>query len=212
MRLNKSIKAIVGCFVLSLPAYSFAYEPAANDIAGIEVVHQGSNDKIGNMLLQSVSLIGIPYKWGGNTPSSGLDCSGFIRYIFKKSLGITLPRTANEMADLGRVIPLNQLEPGDLLFFKISGGRRITHMGMYLGQGKFIQSPRTGKNIEISDFNQFYQSKFVVAKRMVQEDISDSGQPVLSDIRNERDSFAAKHSTAKYSRKSTKHRRTRYRR
>src|SRR6185437_13294201 len=173
MRIKKLTTIVTCCFVFNLPAYSFAYKPAANDIVGIEVVHPDTNDKIGNMLLQSVSLIGIPYKWGGNTPSSGLDCSGFIRYIFKKSLGITLPRTANEMANLGRAIPLNQLEPGDLIFFRISGPRRISHVGMYLGQDKFIQAPRTGKDIEVSEFNQFYRSKFVVAKRMVQEDINE---------------------------------------
>ncbi|HLX55371.1 MAG TPA: C40 family peptidase, partial [Aquella sp.] len=113
MQLKKLTTIVICCFILSLPSYSFAYKATTNNITDIESIHPGTNDKIGNMLLQSVSLIGIPYKWGGNTPGTGLDCSGFIRYIFQKSLGITLPRTANEMADLGRAIPLNQLEPGD---------------------------------------------------------------------------------------------------
>lgn len=206
MRIKKLTSVVICYLILSIPSYSFGTQTTSNDDnTDIEAVQPGTNDQIGNMLLQSVSLIGIPYKWGGNTPNSGLDCSGFIRYIFKKSLGITLPRTANEMADLGRKIPANQLEPGDLMFFKISGGRRITHVGMYLGQGKFIQSPRTGKDIEISEFNDYYRTKFVVAKRMVQEDITDNNQTVLSDIRDERDAFATKRSikTKKHHRKKS---------
>ncbi|MCC2626164.1 MAG: peptidoglycan endopeptidase [Burkholderiales bacterium] len=169
-----------------MPYYSFAAEAIANDI-DIEGPRPGSNDQIGNMLLQSMNLIGIPYKWGGNTPSSGLDCSGFIRYVFKKSLGITLPRTANEMAMLGKKIPFDQLQPGDLVFFKTHSGRPITHVGMYLGNNQFIQAPRTGKDIQISALDEYYRSKFVVAKRMVEEDINEENQTVLDDIRSTRD-------------------------
>jgi cell wall-associated NlpC family hydrolase len=176
---------------LGLPYYSFGAVATVDGI-NIEASHPGSNDQIGNMLLQSMNLIGIPYKWGGNTPSSGLDCSGFIRYVFKKSLGITLPRTANEMAMLGKKIPFNQLQPGDLVFFKTHGGRPITHVGMYLGKNQFIQAPRTGKDIQISALDQYYRSKFVVAKRMVEEDLNAENQTILDDIRSKRDPIGVK--------------------
>lgn len=187
-------KLVILCFLfIGINNYCFAGKVTPDDVE-IEIIHHGSNDKIGNMLLQSISLIGIPYKWGGNTPTSGLDCSGFIRYIFKQSLGITLPRTANEMAKLGRSIPLDELEPGDLLFFNLNGGHRISHTGMYLGNNKFIQSPRTGKDIQITEINQYYRSRFIVAKRIVQEDIDHKGQIVLNDLRDERDpAYTAKH-------------------
>jgi cell wall-associated NlpC family hydrolase len=219
----KKLTLLIICFVFfGIPNYSFSDQADIDDIniktveSGVsdqeatdntatEAPAPGTNDQIGNMLLQSLALIGIPYKWGGNTPTSGLDCSGFIRYIFKKSLGITLPRTANEMAYLGRKIPVNQLEPGDLMFFNMTGGGRISHVGMYLGQGKFIQSPRTGKDIEVSDFNKYYLSKFVVAKRMVQENVNDDNTKVLADIRDERDTFIAKRSKIKPLKATKKH-------
>lgn len=189
--MKKLIKLVICCLLLGISNYSFGDNVTGDDPETVKL-RPDSNDQIGNVLLQSISLIGVPYKWGGNIPDSGLDCSGFIRYVFKHSLGVTLPRTAAEMAKLGREIPLDQLEPGDLIFFNTNGGRRISHMGMYLGNNQFIQAPRTGKNIEITGFNQYYHSKFVVAKRMFQENIDGNGQTMLVDFRNERDNFVMK--------------------
>lgn len=184
-------KVTLYSLILGVTNYSFSIENTTNDQVPT-AIQAHSGDKFGKMLLQSISLIGVPYKWGGNTPDSGLDCSGFIRYIFKQSLGITLPRTADEIAKLGSNIPLDQLEPGDLLFFNTNGGKRISHMGMYLGNNRFIQAPRTGKDIEITEFNRYYKNKFVVAKRMVQEGIDENGQTNLNDLREERAHFAMK--------------------
>lgn len=164
-------------------------EEMINDNVDTVRVNADNGDKIKDMVLQSIALIGIPYKWGGNTPDSGLDCSGFVRYVYQKSLGITLPRTAADMANLGRNIHLNQLEPGDLLFFNTLGGKRISHTGIYLGNNKFIQAPRTGKSIEITEFNSYYHSKFIVAKRIVQKEINSDGIVTLNDVRSERDTF-----------------------
>ncbi len=146
-----------------------------------------NNDAIGNMLLQSISLIGVPYKWGGNTPQSGLDCSGYIRYVYQKSLGITLPRTASQMARVGRRVSVSDLEPGDLLFFNTRRGRN-THVGMYIGNNKFIQSPRTGEVIQITELNSAWRSKLNGAKRIIEEDVDDSGNVSLQnyqDVTNE---------------------------
>lgn len=146
-----------------------------------------SSDAIGNMLLQSVSLMGIAYKWGGNTPDTGMDCSGFVRYVFKKSLGINLPRTAAEMAKVGKRVSIDDLEPGDLIFFNTRRGSN-THIGIYLGNNKFIQSPRTGENIQITELNGYWVKHFNGAKRVIQEDQDDSGKTTVenySDIHDE---------------------------
>ena len=145
-----------------------------------------AQDAIGNMLLQSVSLMGIAYKWGGNTPDTGMDCSGFVRYVFKRSLGINLPRTAAEMAKVGKRVSLNDLEPGDLIFFNTKRGSN-THIGIYLGNNKFIQSPRTGENIQISDLSGYWAKKFNGAKRVVQEDQDNNGNTTVEDYQNIRD-------------------------
>lgn len=146
-----------------------------------------SQDAIANMLLQSVSLMGIAYKWGGNSPSSGMDCSGFIRYVYQKSLGISLPRTAAEQARVGKKVSIDNLEPGDLMFFNSRRGSN-THVGMYLGNNKFIQSPRTGENIQISDFSGNWRKNFNGAKRIVQKNSAgtdDAGLENLQGIRDE---------------------------
>ncbi|MBY0379555.1 MAG: C40 family peptidase [Burkholderiales bacterium] len=135
-----------------------------------------NNDAIGEILIQAMSLMGISYKWGGNTPETGMDCSGFIRYVFKKSMGINLPRTANEMSKVGIRVTTDEMQPGDLIFFNTLHGRRNSHMGMYIGNNQFIQSPRTGQRIQISEYNNYWRSHTNGVKRIVQEKDTDSTQ------------------------------------
>ncbi|MBX9347232.1 C40 family peptidase [Chromobacterium vaccinii] len=112
-------------------------------------------DAVGDLLLQAMSLLGVAYRFGGNTPDDGLDCSGFIRYVFQKSLRVNLPRTAAEMARVGKSVGRGELMPGDLVFFNTLG-RSYSHVGIYMGNNKFIHAPRTGKNIEVSNLSQSY--------------------------------------------------------
>ena len=192
-------KTILCALLINLcyPVYSITKTAAVKEI---KAEHSDANDLIGKLLLQSVSLIGIPYKWGGNTPATGLDCSGFIHYIYKKALGINLPRTAAQMAEFGKDVPIRQLQPGDLLFFNTLGGNHISHIGMYLGNNQFIQSPHTGDRIKITTFNAYYHRKFVVAKRMVEEDFDNAGNLTLMDVRNDDDGIPVK--TIKTTKKS----------
>lgn len=145
-----------------------------------------SSDAIGNMLLQSISLIGIPYRWGGNTPETGMDCSGFIRYLYKTSLGINLPRTAAEMSRVGKRISIDNIEPGDLLFFNTRRGAN-THVGMYLGNNKMIVAPRTGQDIQISVLDGYFRKHFNGAKRIIQENEDDGGNTSIEDFQEKRD-------------------------
>ena len=153
----------------------------------IVVLVNKSRDGIGNMLMQSISLIGVPYRWGGNTPETGMDCSAFIRYVFKKSLGIDLPRTSAEISRRGKRIHISQLEPGDLIFFNTRRGAN-THLGMYIGDNKFIQAPRTGQNIQITELAGYYRSNYNGAKRIVQENEDEAGRTTIEsyhEINNE---------------------------
>jgi hypothetical protein len=145
-----------------------------------------SSDAIGNMLLQSISLIGIPYRWGGNTPETGMDCSGFIRYLYKTSLGITLPRTAAEMSKVGKRISVNDIEPGDLLFFNTRRGAN-THVGMYLGNNRMIVAPRTGQDIQISVLDSYWHRHLNGAKRIVQENEDDGGNTSIESFQDKID-------------------------
>jgi|GEM_PF-1769100 len=113
------------------------------------------DDAVGDLLLQAMSLLGVAYRFGGNSPVSGLDCSGFIRYVFQKSLKVNLPRTSAEMAHTGKPVDKSELVAGDLVFFNTRGFAN-SHVGMYMGNGKFIHAPRTGRNIEVASLSQSY--------------------------------------------------------
>ena len=131
-------------------------------------VQEGKRQEIiGNLLLHAMGLMGVSYRFGGNTPYEGLDCSGFMVYVFKKSMNIDLPRTAAAMAKVGSVVPRTQLRQGDLVFFNTRRGVINSHVGMYIGDGKFIHSPRTGKNIEISSLSaKYWSTRYNGARRV----------------------------------------------
>lgn len=114
--------------------------------------------------------VGKPYRWGGSSPNTGFDCSGLIYYAYKDVIRIKMPRTANEMFHLRDAAPVKrgELESGDLVFFNIANRGVADHVGVYLGNGKFIQSPRTGEEIRISMMdNDYWQDHYVGARRVV---------------------------------------------
>jgi len=114
----------------------------------------------------ALDLIGIRYKWGGNTPETGLDCSGLVRYVFQQVTGVTLPRTAKDMSRVGTQVAVSDLQPGDLVFFNT---RRFafSHVGIYLGDNRFVHAPRRGREVEVATFDSsFWQQRFNGARRM----------------------------------------------
>ncbi|MFS2223087.1 C40 family peptidase [Pantoea sp. B65] len=114
--------------------------------------------------------LGKPYTWGGTSPRTGFDCSGLVWYAYKDLVKFKVPRTANEMFHLrdAAQIKRESLEKGDLVFFRINNRGAADHVGVYLGEGKFIQSPRTGKDIQISALSEeYWQRHYVGARRMM---------------------------------------------
>ncbi|KFK95329.1 MULTISPECIES: C40 family peptidase [unclassified Serratia (in: enterobacteria)] len=117
------------------------------------------------------SQIGIPYVWGGQTPSQGFDCSGLVYYVYNQHLNEKLPRTTNQMYQSKKLrhIKQGELRKGDLVFFRIKKDVP-DHVGVYLGDGQFIESPRTGANVRISKLtDNFWQSHYIGAKRVITE-------------------------------------------
>lgn len=120
---------------------------------------------IDELLSSAMGFLGVAYRFGGTTPS-GFDCSGFMQYIFRKTLAVNLPRTSAEQATVGVHVERSHLQPGDMVFFRTSG-KRISHVGMYVGNNRFIHAPRTGKNIEITSLsNKYWNSRYVTARRV----------------------------------------------
>lgn len=116
----------------------------------------------------SKKYLGDPYVWGGTDPRTGMDCSGYTKYVYKK-VGITIPRTAYEQSKIGHEVSLQDLKKGDLLFFLTDKKRGIpiTHVGIYLDHGKFIHAASTKKGIIISNLKGYYKKAFRLAKRVI---------------------------------------------
>ncbi len=117
-----------------------------------------------------MNQIGKPYRWGGSSPLTGFDCSGLIYYAYKDLVKIRIPRTANEMYHLRDAAPVQraELQSGDLVFFRTRGRGAADHVGVYVGNGKFIQSPRTGRDIQITSLSEgYWQQRYVGARRVV---------------------------------------------
>lgn len=130
--------------------------------------------RIQRMINRGLALLGTPYRWGGTTPEHGFDCSGLVGYVYRSTLGIDLPRISRDMANVGELIrDRNDLRQGDLVFFTRRGGR-VDHVGLYLGEGKFLHAPRTGKDVEISTLATGYWSNhFLKGRRVAPADMAD---------------------------------------
>ncbi|MCT4703690.1 C40 family peptidase [Enterobacteriaceae bacterium H20N1] len=114
--------------------------------------------------------IGKPYRWGGTSPRTGFDCSGLVYYAYKDLVKFRIPRTANEMYHLrdAASVDRGELESGDLVFFRTRGRGTADHVGVYVGNGKFIQSPRSGQDIQITSLSEdYWQRHYVGAKRVM---------------------------------------------
>jgi cell wall-associated NlpC family hydrolase len=121
-----------------------------------------------DLVLKGLELVGINYRFGGTDPDSGLDCSGFVQLVFKDAVGKLLPRTAKEQSEIGNVINKNELKPGDLVFFNTMR-RAFSHVGIYLGDNRFLHAPRTGAEIRVEDMSQGYWVKRYNGARRVVE-------------------------------------------
>ena len=120
-----------------------------------------------DVAIYALGLIGVDYRFGGNTPDSGLDCSGLVRYVFQEVTGVTLPRTSKEMSKLGAAVPANDLRPGDLVFFN-TRRFQFSHVGIYLGDNRFIHAPSQGSEVEIARLSETYwRRQFNGARRLV---------------------------------------------
>jgi len=131
--------------------------------AAADTVWHGTQD----LAAYALGLIGVAYRFGGDTPEEGLDCSGLVVHVFQQVTGVTLPRTAKEMSRIGGAVARKELAPGDIVFFNT---RRFafSHVGIYLGDNRFVHAPRTGRDVEIANLdNSYWQKHFNGARRLV---------------------------------------------
>ncbi|PYC22846.1 C40 family peptidase [Pseudomonas mosselii] len=122
-----------------------------------------------DVLFRAIGLVGTPYRWGGNTPDAGFDCSGLIGYVYRDAAGISLPRSTREMIVMHAPnVDINALQSGDLVFFATSGGSQVSHAGIYVGEGRFVHAPSSGGTVRLDYLSNSYWAKaYLQAKRVL---------------------------------------------
>lgn len=127
---------------------------------------QDLTSRASELVFQAMGMLGINYRRGGNVPESGFDCSGLVRHVFKEAWGSTLPRTAEEISKVGKQIIPQDLQPGDLVFYNTMR-RGFSHVGIYLGDNKFIHSPSSGGQVRIESMElAYWKQRFNGARRI----------------------------------------------
>ncbi|HUH54477.1 MAG TPA: C40 family peptidase [Rhodanobacter sp.] len=141
------------------PDTATAADEEAEDVAGVTDLRKA-------LIAMAMKLRDTRYVRGGRDPSTGFDCSGFVRYVFAHAVGMQLPTNSAAQFLAGLKVKRADMKPGDLVFFRTSGKHRVSHVGIYISDGRFIHSPTTGKSVEISSLETGYWAKrFVGAKR-----------------------------------------------
>lgn len=151
---------------------------------------EATRDRTSEVLVYALSLIGVKYKFGGNSVATGFDCSGFVNHVFGEIAGVALPRNSEAIAQRGMVIDKNELQSGDLVFYN-TRSRANSHVGIYLGNNTFVHAPSRGKGVEVVDMtDNYWQKRFNGARRLAVDspDISapnfaeksPTAQPVIS--------------------------------
>ena len=175
MRLTTHLLALSTALLLTAAAHA-APASQADDLdklladkgllTHIDQVRQSVSNKASELVVNAMGFLGVPYKRGGNTVETGFDCSGFVRAMYEQSIGLILPRRAEQQAAATQNIDRTDLQPGDLVFFNTMR-RAFSHVGIYVGEGKFIHSPKPGAEVRVESMNQSYwRHRFDGARRV----------------------------------------------
>ena len=121
-----------------------------------------------DVLIRAIGLVGTPYRYGGNTPESGFDCSGLVDFVFRDAAGLELPRSTRELIELrAPEIHRDDLQPGDLVFFSPGGGE-VSHIGIFVGEGRFVHAPSSGGTVRIDSLDSpYWRQAYRQAKRVL---------------------------------------------
>ncbi|MEQ1598336.1 MAG: C40 family peptidase [Methylotenera sp.] len=171
------ILTLILCLCFSLPA--MAEEVLAENAEGItlysaeetssQTTPSGWQAKAQEVLINALSLTGIKYKYGGSNPDTGFDCSGFVRYVFSQAANLTLPPTARAISQIGKTVKKDELQPGDLVFFNTLK-HAFSHVGIYVGDNKFVHAPRTGGAVRVESMQtSYWASRYNGAQRLENE-------------------------------------------
>jgi cell wall-associated NlpC family hydrolase len=135
-------------------------------LSQIDQVRQNVTNKASDLVVNALGFLGVPYRMGGNNAETGFDCSGFVKAMYEQTVGLILPRKAEQQAAATQHIDRSELQPGDLVFFNTLR-RTFSHVGIYIGDGKFIHSPKPGAQVRVENMGISYWShRFDGARRV----------------------------------------------
>jgi cell wall-associated NlpC family hydrolase len=161
--------ALLALSALTLSACStFSPRSSSGVSTSPKIAHFKNDTSVGSedISIAAIGLVGVPYRYGGNTPAGGFDCSGLIVYVFNKSSGIKLPRTIQQMSNVGKGIGQQDPAPGDLVFFNTTG-ERYSHAGIYVGKGRFVHAPSAGGTVRLDRIDTpYWASRYTEARRV----------------------------------------------
>ena len=145
--------------LLSLLLLAACSSPAARQAPVVE-------EQMNDLVIYAMSLADTPYRYGGNSANSGFDCSGFVGHVYRQTLGVSLPRTSREISQVGTPIGQGELRPGDLVFYNTLHAS-FSHVGIYIGDGKFVHSPKSGDSVRVEQMRmRYWQERFDGARRI----------------------------------------------
>jgi cell wall-associated NlpC family hydrolase len=164
-----SCRTLIGCGIfiyIFLSLSGCASFGSKNNVAKVAQFKQDTSVGTEDISIAAVGLVGVPYRYGGNNPRGGFDCSGLISYVYSKSTNIKLPRTIQEMSTKGQSVENQAPAPGDLVFFNTTG-EKYSHAGIYVGQGRFVHAPSAGGTVRLEYITTpYWAARFTEARRL----------------------------------------------
>jgi cell wall-associated NlpC family hydrolase len=170
--MRRKVLPLLATLCLGAAAHAQPSDPLGQWLADrgqAAAVAPAERSRLTEMVVAAMNFVGVPYRLGGNDAETGFDCSGFTKHLFQLNLGLSLPRRSHEQAAAqGFVdVPRRELQPGDLVFFNTLR-RAFSHVGIYVGEGKFIHSPKPGAQVRVEDLNAgYWQRRFDGARRVL---------------------------------------------
>jgi cell wall-associated NlpC family hydrolase len=187
--MRRQVLSLLAMLLVGSPACAQAVDPLGQWLAergqAPAAVVGAERSRVVEMVVAAMNFVGVPYRLGGNDADTGFDCSGFTRHLFQLNLGLALPRRSHEQAAAQGLVDVSRrdLQPGDLVFFNTLR-RTFSHVGIYVGEGRFIHSPRAGASIRLEDMQTgYWQRRFDGARRVAFADTAARPSPAAPAAR-----------------------------
>lgn len=167
--MKKMTIILAGLIAFSVPPALATDEVAETGVVSSAADSAGTGgyfERARELVMRTLALIGVNYKYGGGSPDSGFDCSGLVNHVFKEVIGLTLPRDSQAMSRVGEKVDKTELQPGDLVFFN-TRRRPFSHVGIYIGEERFVHAPSRGRDVEVSNMHsRYWNNRYNGARRV----------------------------------------------